>query len=137
MQWFIGRDWRIADGLQPIPPVVEAQAPEGGAGEEFCRRGCNETIDLVRRGGTVVLFGVCPIGETIPLEPNSVYFRELTIAGSYVNPFTFQRAIALLRGGVVRVVPLNVRAYPLEGVHDALASLRDGTALKNMIVPGS
>ena len=94
-------------------------------------------IELVRRGGTVVFFGVCPIGETIPLEPNAVYFRELTIAGSYVNPFTFQRAITLLRGGVVRVVPLNVRAYPLEGVHEALASLRDGSALKNMIVPGS
>jgi hypothetical protein len=38
---------------------------------------------------------------------------------------------------VVRVGPLGVRAYPLEGVHDALASLREGRALKNMIVPGS
>jgi len=94
-------------------------------------------IALVRRGGTVMFFGVCPIGETIPLEPNAVYFRELTIVGSYVNPFTFQRAVALLQGGVVRVGPLAVRAYPLEGVHDALASLRDGRALKNMIVPGS
>jgi L-iditol 2-dehydrogenase len=94
-------------------------------------------IDLVRRGGTVVFFGVCPIGETIPLEPNAVYFRELTIVGSYVNPFTFQRAIALLRGGVVHVGPLQVKAYSLECVHDALASLRDGSAIKNMIVPGS
>ncbi len=94
-------------------------------------------IDLARRGGTVLFFGVCPIGETIPLEPNAVYFRELTIVGSYVNPYTFPRAIALLRGGVVRVAPLDVRAYPIEGVHDALASLRDGRALKNMIVPGS
>lgn len=94
-------------------------------------------IDLARRGGTVVFFGVCPIGETIPLEPNAVYFRELTIAGSYINPHTFPRAIALLRGGVVRVGPLDVRAYPIEGVHEALASLRDGRALKNMIVPGS
>jgi L-iditol 2-dehydrogenase len=94
-------------------------------------------IDLSRRGGTVVFFGVCPVGQTIPLEPNAVYFRELTIVGSYVNPFTFQRSITLLRGGVVRVGPLGVRAYPLEGVHDALASLREGRTLKNMIVPGS
>jgi threonine dehydrogenase-like Zn-dependent dehydrogenase len=94
-------------------------------------------IGLARRGGTVVFFGVCPIGETIPLEPNAVYFRELTIVGSYINPYTFPRAIVLLRGGIVRVAPLEVRAYPLEGVHDALASLRDGRALKNMIVPGS
>jgi len=95
------------------------------------------SLELARRGGRVLFFGVCPIGETIPLEPNAVYFRELTIAGSYVNPFTFQRAIALLKGGVVRVAPLAVRGYPLEGVHDALDSLRAGRALKNMIVPGS
>ena len=94
-------------------------------------------IELARRGGVVVFFGVCPIGETIPLEPNDVYFRELTIMGSYVNPHTFSRAISLLRSGVVRVGPLEVRAYPLEGVHEALDSLRQGRALKNMIVPGS
>ncbi len=95
------------------------------------------SLALARRGGTVLFFGVCPIGETIPLEPNAVYARELTIAGSYVNPFTFQRAIALLQGGVVRVAPLAVRAFPIEGVHEALQSLREGRALKNMIVPGS
>ena len=94
-------------------------------------------VELARRGGVVVFFGVCPIGETIPVEPNDVYFRELTIVGSYVNPHTFSRAIALLRGGVVRVGPLEVRAYPLEGVHEALGSLREGRSLKNMIVPGS
>ena len=95
------------------------------------------SLEIARRGGTVLFFGVCPIGETIPLEPNAVYFRELTIAGSYVNPHTFGRAIALLKGGVVRVGPLDVKGYPLEGVHDALDSLRQGRALKNMIVPGS
>ena len=96
-----------------------------------------QALELARRGGTVEFFGVCPIGATIPVEPNGVYFRELTITGSYVNPHTFGRAISLLRAGVVRVVPLGVRGYPLEGVHEALASLREGRSLKNMIVPAS
>src|SRR5687768_3491785 len=43
-----GRDWRIADGLQPILPIVEAQALEVGAGEWPCRRGCNEASNLIR-----------------------------------------------------------------------------------------
>ena len=50
---FIGRDRRNADGLQPILPVVEAQALEVGAGEEFCRRGRNEAVDLLRREETL------------------------------------------------------------------------------------
>ncbi|HLX13064.1 MAG TPA: zinc-dependent alcohol dehydrogenase family protein, partial [Bacteroidota bacterium] len=53
-------------------------------------------IDLARRGGTVEFFGVCPIGQTISVEPNKIYFKELTIVGSYVNPNTFSRAIAAL-----------------------------------------
>jgi threonine dehydrogenase-like Zn-dependent dehydrogenase len=93
-------------------------------------------LELARRGGTVELFGVCPIGQTVPLEPNAVYFNELTIVGSYVNPYTFDRAIAALRGGLVQVKPMKIAQFSLEGVSEALSSLREGRTLKNMIVPG-
>ena len=93
-------------------------------------------LSLARRGGTVEFFGVCPIGATIPLEPNAVYSQELKIVGSYVNPYTFNRAIASLRGGVVQVKPMNVAQFSLEAVSEALSSLREGRTLKNMIVPG-
>jgi L-iditol 2-dehydrogenase len=101
------------------------------------RRRPERRFPSARRGGIVVFFGVCPIGQTIPLEPNAVYFRELTIVGSYVNPNTFQRAIALLRGGIVRVGPLGVRAFRSKGFMKRSASLKEGRSLKNMIVPGS
>ena len=39
------------------------------------------SLALARRGGVVEFFGVCPIGVTIPMEPNLVYFKELTIVG--------------------------------------------------------
>jgi threonine dehydrogenase-like Zn-dependent dehydrogenase len=94
------------------------------------------SLSLARRGGTVEFFGVCPVGITIPVEPNLVYFRELTIVGSYVNPHTFARAAALLEGGTVRSDELMVKEFPLEGVHDAFAALRNGTALKSIIHPG-
>lgn len=92
-------------------------------------------LGLARRGGTVELFGVCPIGLTVPMEPNAVYFNELTIVGSYVNPYTFDRAIAALRGGLVQVKPMKVAQFSLEAVGEALSSLREGRTLKNMIVP--
>jgi 2-desacetyl-2-hydroxyethyl bacteriochlorophyllide A dehydrogenase len=92
-------------------------------------------LKLARRGGTVEFFGVCPIGATIPLEPNMVYFRELTIVGSYVNPRTFSRAIALLRSGRVRVDALPITRFPLDKVHEAFRYHREGLTLKSVIIP--
>ena len=80
-------------------------------------------------------FGVCPIGATIPLEPNKVYRNELTIVGSHVNPYTFSRSIALLRAGKVRVDRFQITHFPLDGVHEALRHQREGLTMKSVIRP--
>ena len=94
------------------------------------------SLDLARRGGTVEFFGVCPIGATIDIEPNAIYAKELTIVGSYVNPHTFTRAAALLRAKAVKASDLEIRHFPLDGVHEAFSTLREGMTLKSIIQPG-
>jgi 2-desacetyl-2-hydroxyethyl bacteriochlorophyllide A dehydrogenase len=96
-----------------------------------------ESLSYIRRGGTAVFFGVCPVGASIPVEPNDVYFRELSIVGSYVNPRTFSRSIELLKSGTVRVDAFDLHEFPLEGVHEALEYQRTGKTIKSMILPGS
>jgi len=93
------------------------------------------SLELARRGGTVEFFGVCPIGEKISVEPNQIYFKELTVVGSYVNPNTFSRSIALLHGGKVRVDAFRIDKFPLDGVLEALAFQREGKTLKSIIEP--
>ncbi len=93
------------------------------------------SLELVRRGGTVEFFGVCSIGETFPLEPNKVYSKELTIVGSYVNPHTFSRSIAVLASGKVRVDKFQLDRFPLDGVHEAMAYQREGRTIKSIIEP--
>ncbi len=93
------------------------------------------TLELARRGGTVEFFGVCPIGEKISVEPNRVYFKELTIVGSYVNPNTFARSIALLHAGKVRIDGFQIDRFPLDRVYEALACQREGKTLKSIIEP--
>jgi len=94
------------------------------------------SLTLARRGGVVEFFGVCALGATISVEPNLVYFKELTIVGSYVNPHTFTRAAALLSAGTVRTDALLIQHFPLEGVHEAFAALREGKTLKSIVRPG-
>ena len=66
-----------------------------------------------------------------------IYAKELTIVGSYVNPHTFTRASALLNAGVIRAADLEIKHFPLDGVHEAFAALREGRTLKSIIHPGS
>jgi 2-desacetyl-2-hydroxyethyl bacteriochlorophyllide A dehydrogenase len=93
------------------------------------------SFELARRGGTVELFGVCPIGIKVPFEPNSVYFKELTIVGSYVNPHTFDRSVALLASNRVSIDHFLIQRFPLDGVHEALKSLATGATIKSFIIP--
>jgi 2-desacetyl-2-hydroxyethyl bacteriochlorophyllide A dehydrogenase len=93
------------------------------------------SLRLARRGGTVEWFGVCPLGEMVQMEPNSVYFKELTIVGSYVNPHTFDRSIALLAANKVSIEHFVVHKFPLDGVHEALRALTEGKTIKSLVMP--
>lgn len=92
-------------------------------------------LEMARRGGTVEFFGVCPIGDRILVEPNQVYFKELTIVGSYVNPNTFSRSIALVGSGRVRIDKFQIDKFPLDGVQEALAFQREGKTIKSILEP--
>ncbi len=90
-------------------------------------------LQLVRRGGTIVFFGVCPHDETFPLSPHDVYARELSIVGSYVNPYTFARAIDLLASGIINIEALSPSIFSLDELPKALQALREGKTIKNIL----
>jgi len=70
--------------------VIEATGDPASAQASF---------DLVRRGGTLLLFGVYPGEARISVSPFRVNEDELRIVGSLNNPNTHQRAIDLLASG--------------------------------------
>lgn len=91
--------------------------------------------ELSRRGGVVEFFGVCPIGDEIAIQPNDVYFRELTLVGSYVNPHTFPRAIAMLHSRAIRVDAFALTMFPLSDASEALRYQRERLTTKSIILP--
>ncbi len=134
----LGASLVLDPSREDIKEAVQKAAPEGADVVIECvgkPSTAELAIGLARRGGTVEFFGVCPIGATFPLEPNRVYVNELTIVGSYVNPYTFSRSIALLQAGNVRVDLLQIARFPLDGVHEALRYQREGLTMKSVITP--
>ena len=55
-----------------------------------------QAIALAGKSATVMLFGLVPPETEIPLKTFEVFNRELTITSSFINPYTFTRAIRML-----------------------------------------
>lgn len=95
----------------------------------------SQAFQLVRRGGRVVLFGVNPKEAEVAVRPYSLFINELTVLGSYINPFTHARAIDLLASGAVKVQSLISHRFPLGEFAQALETAGSGAAIKVIVTP--
>ncbi|HSV31790.1 MAG TPA: zinc-dependent alcohol dehydrogenase family protein [Atribacteraceae bacterium] len=92
-----------------------------------------DSLDLVKSGGTVLWFGVTDPKISIPVRPYFIFHEEISLLGSFVNPHTHQRAIDLLTGDLVRVTPLITHRFPLVDFAQALETYRHPSRIKIMV----
>jgi 2-desacetyl-2-hydroxyethyl bacteriochlorophyllide A dehydrogenase len=95
----------------------------------------DEGLGAVRRGGTMMIFGVAPEHARVSVSPFRIYNDEVTVIGSMAVLYTFAPAIELLRAGVVATEPLLTHTFPLERFEDALAAMRSGEGVKIQVLP--
>lgn len=91
------------------------------------------TPTLVRKGGTIVWFGVSPQQARVELSPFLVNENELRVLGSYNNQFATARAVSLLAAGRVRVDNLVSHRLPLREYPDAFRLFGGKDTLKLMV----
>jgi len=92
-----------------------------------------QALSLAARGGTVLAFGVAPIEATAKVRPYDIYQRELKVVGSFINPYTHERAVSLLPQ--MSLEKLRIAAFPLEKFQEAFEAQGAGTAAKVEILP--
>jgi len=74
-------------------------------------------VRLVRRGGTVVLFGGLPTGEQVPFDAYRLHYDELTVRGAFHHtPATVRAALVFLASGAYPWRRLLTHEVGLEGV---------------------
>jgi len=128
--------------IDPLKQDVVAEVAElthAGADVVIESAGQPETAEpapkLARRGGTVLQFGVVNPERLVEISPYDVYYKELTIRGSFVNPFTQAQAIELLASKQVDVAPLITHRFPLDNAARAFETAQSGNAIKVLLVP--
>lgn len=88
--------------------------------------GFEKAITNVKRGGRILVFGVAPIEARAHVSPNAIYSKEITILGSYVNPYTFRRAIETIVSGKIPISGFDVKLFSLQEYEHAFAASRSG-----------
>lgn len=121
----------VGDGLRRLLGVEKVDLTFECAGNETATRAA---LDGVVKGGTVVL--VALYSGPIALELAWAVRRELSIQATYAGTWLdFERSIAFLQSGAVRVEPL-ITTYPLaEGVR-AFEDALEQRVLKPVLVTG-
>jgi L-iditol 2-dehydrogenase len=90
---------------------------------------------LTRSGGRVVVLGVLPNGEQVPFEPFDLLFREIQLHFSFLNPFTHERAAAMISEGSVNVAALVTRTISLQEAPNVIASAAPEGEVRAIVVP--
>jgi 6-hydroxycyclohex-1-ene-1-carbonyl-CoA dehydrogenase len=140
------REWAQRLGAEAaLDPAAEPRLERalreltgGGADVVFEVVGRPETQELAvsaaRTGGRVVLVGYSP--DTMRLNAGRVMFREMDVVGSLgCRPVDYPRVIELVRQGRIRMTDLVTNRYPLEDIGLAFDALRNGTAIRSVVVP--
>jgi L-iditol 2-dehydrogenase len=95
-----------------------------------------EALGWVRDGGTITLFGNLSPQPPAQFDPNVLYYREITLQGSYSpSPLELVHALHLIASGSVDVDRLVTHRLPLEGLPQAVELARTRHAVKAIINP--
>ena len=94
------------------------------------------SINYVRRGGTVVLFGGCKSGTTVTYDTGRIHYDEITLRGVFhFTPSDVKKAYKLLSKGTLGVSRLVSGRYPLNKIQKAFDKLAHGEGIKYAIIP--
>jgi len=91
---------------------------------------------LVRRGGTVSLFGGLPSGTRVSFDASRLHYDEVRVVSPFhFTPRAVRAAFDLLASGALEVEPLISERFRLDQVGAAFAALDAGNGIKYAIVP--
>jgi L-iditol 2-dehydrogenase len=95
-----------------------------------------KSVNYVRKGGTVILFGGCKSGTTVTYNTGRLHYDEITLKGTFhYTPSDVKKAYKILCEGRLGVSRLISGSYPLKQTQKAFNRLIKGVGLKYAIIP--
>jgi L-iditol 2-dehydrogenase len=119
----LGADITIDPATEDLPAAVHAVAADGidyiidASGDP---NALQQAIPLVKKGGTFLIFGVCPADATIRVNPHDIYQKEMRILGSKMPPHRLYHAAQIIQAGRIDHKTIVTDVMPLTRLPEAL-----------------
>lgn len=95
----------------------------------------DDAIDMVRKGGTVMMFGVPSKGAMIDLDMSKIYSKEITLVTSYAASETDTKdALDLIESSKIDVKKLITHTYPINDTQKAFEHAKSGDDAMKIII---
>lgn len=82
-----------------------------------------DAIKFAGKKATVMYFGLVSPEDHISLSPDQIFKKELTITSSFINPYTFDRAIELLEMNRIDVTSIISNVLPLDEINQVFENV--------------
>lgn len=92
-----------------------------------------DAIRIAGKHSVVMMFGLTAPEDTVDIKPFEVFKKEITLKASFINPYTFRRALALIESGKIDVSSMVYEYAPLEELPAILADPKRRNAGKHII----
>lgn len=77
-----------------------------------------DAVKFAGKGATIMYFGLASPDESFPIKPDDIFKKELKITSSFINPYTFERAISVLESKAIDLESLITNIVPLDDIVD-------------------
>jgi len=113
-----------------------------GADYVFVTVGAKQAFDsapaLVSRGGSIILVGMPANGVMSQIDPGTIANDCISIIGSKMGASNIHvdipHLVNMYKSGKLKLDELITQRYPLEDINEAIAAVKQGQALRNVIV---
>lgn len=128
----------VEDEIKAVYDIVGDPGPDAVIEATGTPDAWELSVNMARRGGTVMLFGGCKGGTTVTLDTRKVHYDCLTIKSPSVylqGPDLMARSLKLLASGDIPGKEFISGRYPLSRAVEALEKYGSRAGLKYEIVP--
>lgn len=93
-----------------------------------------KSVDFIRKGGTVLLFGGLKAGTEICYDAGRIHYDEITLKGAFhYNPEDVREAAKLIESKKLKLKELITDRFPLSEISLAFEKLSRGEGIKYLI----
>jgi L-iditol 2-dehydrogenase len=121
--------------LQKILDQTEGRGIDVAIVATSSLKALEDAIEMVRKGGAIMMFGVPSKGAKIDLDMSKIYSKEITLVTSYAaSDNDTKEALRLIESGEIDVKQLVTHTYPITDSQKAFDHARSGESAMKIII---